>query len=103
MRDKRGTWDSPAELARPWAAIIVRAGLPSDTVPYSLRHSSIVRALRAALPVRLVAQLHDTSDKMIERHYASAIVNALDDLAALAVVPLVETERGKVIKLQAGG
>jgi len=102
VRDKRGTWNSPAELARPWAAIIKRAGLPSDTVPYSLRHSSIVRALRAALPVRLVAQLHDTSDKMIERHYASAIVNALDDLAALAVVPLVDTERGKVVKLKAG-
>lgn len=102
VRDKRGTWNSPAELARPWASIIERAGLPADTVPYALRHSSIVRGLRAALPVRLVAQLHDTSDKMIERHYASAIVNALDDLAALAVVPLVDTERGRVVKLKAG-
>ena len=101
VKDKRGTWNSPAELSRPWAAIVERAGLPSDTVPYSLRHSSIVRALRAALPVRLVAQLHDTSDKMIERHYASAIVNALDDLAALAVVPLVDNERGKVVKFKA--
>ncbi|KAB2763072.1 tyrosine-type recombinase/integrase [Brucella anthropi] len=102
VRDKRGTWNSPAELARPWISIIERAGLPADTVPYALRHSSIVRGLRAALPVRLVAQLHDTSDKMIERHYASAIVNALDDLAALAVVPLVDTERGKVVRLKAG-
>lgn len=102
VRDKRGTWNSPAELARPWISIIKRAGLPADTVPYALRHSSIVRGLRAALPVRLVAQLHDTSDKMIERHYASAIVNALDDLAALAVVPLVDSERGKVVKLKAG-
>ncbi len=102
VRDKRGTWNSPAELARPWTSIVERAGLPADTVPYALRHSSIVRGLRAALPVRLVAQLHDTSDKMIERHYASAIVNALDDLAALAVVPLVDTERGKVVKLKAG-
>jgi hypothetical protein len=82
--------------------IIERAGLPADTVPYSLRHSSIVRGLRAALPVRLVAQLHDTSDKMIERHYASSIVNALDDLTAAAVVPLVDTGRGKVVKLKAG-
>ncbi|MDH0125789.1 site-specific integrase [Brucella intermedia GD04153] len=102
VRAARNTWNSPAELTRPWTQIIERAGLPADTVPYSLRHSSIVRALRAALPVRLVAQLHDTSDKMIERHYASAIVNALDDLAALAVVPLVEVDRGKVVKLKAG-
>jgi len=101
VRDKRGTWNSPAELARPWISIIKRAGLPADTVPYALRHSSIVRGLRAALPVRLVAQLHDTSDKMIERHYASAIIDALDDLAALAVVPLVDTERGKVVKFKA--
>ena len=101
VRDKRGTWNSPAELARPWISIIKRAGLPADTVPFALRHSSIVRGLRAALPVRLVAQLHDTSDKMIERHYASAIIDALDDLAALAVVPLVDTERGKVVKFKA--
>ncbi len=102
VRDRRDTWSSPAELTRSWVLIIQRAGLPTDTVPYALRHSSIVRSLRAALPVRLVAQLHDTSDKMIERHYASAIVNALDDLAALAVVPLIDTERGKVVKLKVG-
>ncbi|WP_378947812.1 tyrosine-type recombinase/integrase [Mesorhizobium sp. ANAO-SY3R2] len=98
--DSRAAWKSSAELTRPWAAIVERAGLPTDTVPYALRHSSIVRGLRAALPVRLVAQLHDTSDKMIERHYASAIVNALDDLTAAAVVPLVDAERGKVVKLR---
>ncbi|TIQ35994.1 MAG: site-specific integrase [Mesorhizobium sp.] len=100
VRDSRGPWQSPSELTRPWAAIVAKAGLPADTVPYALRHSSIVRCLRAALPVRLVAQLHDTSDKMIERHYASAIVTALDDLAAAAVVPLVDAERGKVVSLR---
>ncbi|OJU52352.1 MAG: hypothetical protein BGO03_11890 [Mesorhizobium sp. 61-13] len=100
VRDTRGAWKTSAELTRPWASIIKSAGLPADTVPYSLRHSSIVRGLRAALPVRLVAQLHDTSDKIIERHYAAAIVNALDDLAAAAVVPLIDTERGKVVKLR---
>jgi integrase len=102
VRDRRGPWNSSAELTRPWASIIRQASLPAGTVPYALRHSSIVRGLRAALPVRLVAQLHDTSDKMIERHYASAIVNALDDLTAAAVVPLIDTERGKVVRLKAG-
>jgi len=84
----RGPWRFAAELTRPWAAIVKRAGLADGTVPYALRHSSIVRGLRAALPVRLVAALHDTSSAMIERHYAAFIVDAMDELAARAVVPL---------------
>jgi integrase len=84
----RGPWHSAAELTRPWAAIIKRAEIADGTVPYALRHSSIVRGLRAGLPVRLVAALHDTSSAMIERHYAAFIVDAMDELAALAVVPL---------------
>lgn len=88
-RCSRGPWLHAAELARPWQAILKRAGLPADTVPYSLRHSSIVRMLKAGLPIRLVASLHDTSSVVIERHYASAITSAMDDLAVRAVVPLV--------------
>ena len=84
----RWPWTSSSELIRPWAAIVVKAGLPAGTVPYALRHSSIVRGLRAGLPVRLVAALHDTSSAMIERHYAAFIVDAMDELAARAVVPL---------------
>ena len=84
----RGPWHSAAELRRPWAAIVERAGLTAGAIPYALRHSSIVRGLRAGLPVRLVAALHDTSSAMIERHYAAFIVDAMDELAARAVVPL---------------
>ena len=87
-KGERGPWHSAAELTRPWAAIVKRAGLADRTIPYSLRHSSIVRGLRAGLPVRLVAALHDTSSAMIERHYAAFIVDAMDELAARAVVPL---------------
>ncbi|TIT52064.1 MAG: hypothetical protein E5W72_10045, partial [Mesorhizobium sp.] len=75
VRSTRGPWGAATELTRPWLEIVTRAGLPSDVVPYALRHSSIVRQLRAGLPVRLVAALHDTSTAMIERHYASAIVD----------------------------
>jgi site-specific recombinase XerD len=78
-------------LTRPWAKIVKRAGLSETVVPYALRHSSIVRGLRAGLPVRLVAALHDTSIVQIERHYAVYISDALDELAARAVVPLVPT------------
>ncbi|TIT29488.1 MAG: site-specific integrase, partial [Mesorhizobium sp.] len=89
VRDARGPWIAASELARPWLEIVTRAGVSREVVPYSLRHSSIVRQLRAGLPVRLVAALHDTSTTMIERHYASAIVDLLDELSASAIIPLI--------------
>ena len=99
----RSAWRSAAELARPWADIIAKAQLPAGIVPYALRHSAIVRGIRAGLPIRLVAALHDTSTAMIERHYAAYIASALDELAGRAVVPLLPaTTRGaKVVQLRA--
>jgi integrase len=88
----REPWHVASELLRPWAAILRRAGLSGDVIPYSLRHSSIVRAIRSGLPIRLVAALHDTSVAIIEKHYAAFITDALDELAAGAVVPLAPTE-----------
>ncbi|WP_066556922.1 tyrosine-type recombinase/integrase [Croceicoccus bisphenolivorans] len=85
----RMAWATPSELVRPWADIREAVGLDADVVPYALRHSSIVRGIRAGLPLRLVAALHDTSIAMIERHYGRWIADGLDDLAAAAVVPLV--------------
>jgi integrase len=87
-RSERGEWRTPSEIVRPWGIIRERVGLP-DVVPYAFRHSSIVRAIRANLPLRLVAALHDTSVAMIERHYARYIADGLDGLAARAIVPLV--------------
>jgi site-specific recombinase XerD len=85
----RAPWQSASELQRPWVTIIAKAELESDLVPYCLRHSSIVRGLRAGLPLRLVAALHDTSTPMIERHYAAYVIDAMDELAARAIVPMV--------------
>jgi len=58
-------------MIRDWRRAAEAAGLPAAIIPYALRHSSIVRGLRAGLPIRLVAALHDTSVAMIERHYTS--------------------------------
>ncbi|WP_348640705.1 hypothetical protein [Mesorhizobium sp. AA22] len=69
-------------------------------IPYGLRHSSIVRGIRANLPIRLVAALHDTSVQMIERHYGRWIVDGLEDLAAAAVVPLVPTVESNVVSMR---
>jgi len=99
-RVSRGAWRTPSELVRPWDQIRQRAGMPS-AIPYALRHSSIVRGIRANLPIRLVAALHDTSVAMIERHYGRWIADGLDELAARAVVPLVPTGGEKVVQLTA--
>ena len=87
-RERRQAWETPSEIVRFWGEIRERVGLP-DVVPYAFRHSSIVRGIRANLPLRLVAAIHDTSVMMIERHYARFIADGLDMLAARAIVPLV--------------
>ena len=93
-RDRRGPWQSAAELARPIRAAVKAAELPISVSAYSFRHSSIVRSLRENLPVRLVAQLHDTSIAMIERNYTRFMADALESLARKAIVPMVSGNLG---------
>ncbi len=85
-RDKRRPWGAASEIDKLWAATVAAAKLPAGTIAYSLRHSSIVRGLRAGLPIRLVAALHDTSVEMIEAHYSAFIADATEDLARRAVL-----------------
>lgn len=87
-RAGRRAWGPAYEVDRYWPEVVKRAGVPADTVMYAFRHSSIVRGLRANLPVRLVASLHDTSVEMIEAHYSAYIVDATEDLARRAVLSL---------------
>ena len=100
QRSERGPWQSAAELARPWHSIRERAGL-AEVIPYALRHSSIVKGIRANLPIRLVAALHDTSTAMIERHYSKWITSGLEEMARAAIVPLVPPSTGgQVVQLR---
>ncbi|MBR0658382.1 site-specific integrase [Neoroseomonas oryzicola] len=87
-RKDRVAWSDSSEITRPWAKAVRTAGLAGDLVAYCLRHSSIVRGLRAGLPVQLVAKAHDTSAKMIESHYAAYIVDASEDLLRRAAFDL---------------
>ncbi len=88
IRTERRPWAVASEMTRLWRASLAAAGLSRDLVPYCLRHSSIIRGLRAGLPVRLVGAVHDTSVAMIEKHYGAFIVDATEDLLRRAVVPL---------------
>jgi len=88
VRAGRGPWKTASEMTRAWNRVVDAAGL-RRTIPYALRHTSIVRGIRANLPIRLVAALHDTSVVMIERHYSRWITEGLEELAARAIVPLL--------------
>jgi integrase len=96
FKDKREPWQSASGASREWKRIREISGIP-QAVPYAFRHSSIVRAIRSQLPIRLVAALHNTSTLMIEKHYSRWIADGLDELARAAVVPLVPTAGGNVV------
>ena len=60
--------------------------LPQDATPYALRHSSIVRMLKANIPIRIVAAHHDTSVVEIERTYSKYILADADALTRAALL-----------------
>jgi len=88
QRDGRRRWKNSSELTRPWRAALEASGLAASFVPYALRHSSIVRALKANVPVRIVAAAHDTSIDMIEKHYAAHILDASEEIMRRALLPM---------------
>ena len=89
VRNSRAAWKTASEMTRDWRIVVAKAGL-EGVIPYALRHTSIVRGIRANLPIRLVAAVHDTSVTMIERHYSRWITEGLEEMAARAIVPLLE-------------
>ncbi len=91
-RTDRRPWRGDSILTRKWRVAVVAAGLSASLVPYCLRHSSIVRGLRAGLSLRLVSAMHDTSALMVERHYAAFIVDAEEGLLHAAMAQLAPAE-----------
>ena len=75
----RENWNKPIKEA------VIAAGLPPQTVAYTLRHSTITDLVQGGLPILTIAQIAGTSAKMIEEHYghlrAGASVEALSKLA----------------------
>jgi len=62
------------------------AKLPAGTTIYSLRHSSIARALLRGTPIKVVSGWHDTSTAIVERHYGRFIKHHADDLIRAALL-----------------
>jgi integrase len=89
---------SGSDHSRPFARALAVAGLPK-IVPYALRHSSITRALQRGLPLRLVADAHDTSAPMLERNYAKFIADHSDAALRTAQIDLAPSVDVKVVPL----
>jgi integrase len=75
-----------------------KTGLEASVTPYALRHSSIVRALIAGAPLRVVAASHDTSVAMIEKNYSRHIIgDPSDALMRRAMLDIAAPAPGNVV------
>src|SRR5262249_17375320 len=84
-------------------AVVEAAGVDPDQVTlYALRHSSIVRMLLANVPIRVVATLHDTSVKMIERTYSKHIAEHTDAIARRALLDIAPPAIANIVALPQG-
>jgi integrase len=85
------SWEGDDRYRRHVRAIVEELGLTDtngEVTLYALRHSNITRMLLRGVPVSVVANVHDTSVREIERHYAKHIVNHADDLVLAALLQL---------------
>jgi integrase len=82
-----GTRWQRADHVRPFAQAAAQAGLAGVT-SIALRHSSIIRALLAGVPIRVVAVSHDTSVAMLERTYSAHIADHSDAVGRRALLDL---------------
>jgi integrase len=86
IKQHGGRWRK-GDQWRPFQQVALAVGLdPAEVTIYALRHSSIVRALLANVPVRIVATTHDTSVAMIEQTYSKYIADHADALSRRALL-----------------
>ena len=82
--------------------IVSAIGADPDATMYALRHSSIVRMLKVNVPIRLVASLHNTSTKMIEKHYSKYITEHSDEILRHALLHHEPPAADNVVALARG-
>jgi integrase len=82
----RPLFDRIWNLSLRFRVVLERLDLDLSLTPYVLRHSSIIRQIRANVPLRLIAFSHDTSVIEIERTYGRYLSNASDDLTRKALL-----------------
>jgi integrase len=74
------------DYRRDWIEMVRAVGLAPGATSYLFRHSSIARMLMRGLHTKLVADLHDTSEQMIQQHYGKYIIEYSDEIARTALL-----------------
>jgi integrase len=101
-RDSERLFTELKKIEERFSVIAKRAGIVRYVVPYSFRHSSIVRMLLKNVPVNVVASHHDTSAEIIQKHYAHFISNVSDHLTRETLPVFATAITSKVVRLRAG-
>ena len=100
VKDDGEPWEEWG-LRKPFRLAVKAAkGDPDRVTPYALRHSSVVRMLLKNVPVRVVADLHDTSVSQIEAHYSKYIAHHADDVVRSALIDLRVPPAATVVPLR---
>jgi hypothetical protein len=68
---------------------------------YSLRHSAISRSLLRNVPVSVVSDLADTSEREIRKHYAKTLAHHADEIARRGLLQTEMPNSGNVVPLAA--
>jgi integrase len=90
-----------ADYRLPFMNVVARAGLdPTVVTLYALRHSSIVRALLAGVPTRVVAAQHDTSVPMLEKTYSAHILDHSDGVGRRGLLDVSQPAAGNVVSVR---
>lgn len=77
---KQPLFDRIWNMSARFRIVLGRLEFDLTLTPYTLRHSSIIRQIRANTPLRMIAFTHDTSVQEIERTYARYLDDVSDDL-----------------------
>jgi integrase len=95
---------SHSDQKKPFRRTAAAAGQdPGKVTMYALRHSSITRMLLAGVPIRVVADHHDTSSEMIERNYSRHIGDHTDAMIRGALIDTEVADSEVVVPLHRSG
>lgn len=95
----RPLFDRIWNMSERFRVVLKRLGLDVSLTPYVLRHSSIIRSIRAGVPLRIIAIDHDTSVVEIEKTYGRFIPKTTDDVTRRALLADAAPATGNVVTL----
>jgi integrase len=89
-----------ADYREPVIRAVTRAGLDPTTVTlYSLRHSCIVRAILAGVPLRVIAAQADSSVPMLEKSYSAHILDFSDGVGRRGLLDTAQPAGANIVAL----